>query len=129
MQYWLGGTDENIESMLRFLISRYSRVEGWRCKTEMPKEYPDVGLYHPIKRKIVDIIEDLPKLVPRRDNWYSFDAIVCLEGDTAHYDAVIKRFAEHNIQAIPLFPVDWMGQPSKNILKIPKSRQLMDFYR
>ena len=23
MQYWLGGTDENIESMLRFLISRY----------------------------------------------------------------------------------------------------------
>ena len=26
-----------------------------------------------------------------------------LSGDTAHYDAVIKRFTEHNIQVIPAF--------------------------
>ena len=26
-----------------------------------------------------------------------------LSGDMAHYDAVIKRFAEHNIQVIPAF--------------------------
>ena len=48
MQYWLGGTDENIEAMLRFLISRYSGITEWRGGTvPSPIEYPDVGLYHP----------------------------------------------------------------------------------
>ena len=106
MQYWLGGTDENIESMLRFLISRYSRVEGWRgCKTEMPKDYPDVGLYHPdSKEKIVDSIEDLPKLEsPVGTIGILLMRSYVLSGDTAHYDAVIKRFTEHNIQVIPAF--------------------------
>ena len=106
MQYWLGGTDENIESMLRFLISRYSRVEGWRGgKTEMPKDYPDVGLYHPdSKAKIVDSFEDLPKLdSPVGTIGILLMRSYVLSGDTAHYDAVIKRFTEHNIQVIPAF--------------------------
>jgi len=106
MQYWLGGSDENIESMLRFLISRYSRVESWRgCKTEMPKDYPDVGLYHPdLKEKIIDSIEGLPKLEsPLGTVGILLMRSYVLSGDTAHYDAVIKRFTEHNIQVVPAF--------------------------
>jgi magnesium chelatase subunit H len=30
MQYWLGASDENLEAMIRFLISRYSRHAAWR---------------------------------------------------------------------------------------------------
>jgi magnesium chelatase subunit H len=26
MQYWLGGSDDNVEAMIRFLISRYARA-------------------------------------------------------------------------------------------------------
>jgi len=106
MQYWLGGTDENIESMLRFLISRYSSVEGWRGhKIELPKEYPDVGLYHPNSDgKIFTSIEDLPKLEnPAGTIGILLMRSYVLSGDTAHYDAVIKRFTEENIQVIPAF--------------------------
>lgn len=30
MQYWLGASDDNIEAMVRFMISRYCRHAGWR---------------------------------------------------------------------------------------------------
>ena len=30
MQYWLAGSDDNVEAMLRFLLSRYCRIENWR---------------------------------------------------------------------------------------------------
>ena len=48
MQYWLGGSDDNIEQMLRFLVSRYAAGTDWRRATaKAPVDYPDVGLYHP----------------------------------------------------------------------------------
>lgn len=52
MQYWLGGSDENVEAMLRFLLNRYARESGWKAapKAAAPIEYPDCGLYHQIGR-------------------------------------------------------------------------------
>ena len=48
MQYWLGGSDDNIESMMRFLIGRYSGRADWaQVKAAAPIDYPEVGLYHP----------------------------------------------------------------------------------
>ena len=48
MQYWLGGSDDNLEAMIRFLVSRYSTNRGWQAvKAAAPVDYPDVGLYHP----------------------------------------------------------------------------------
>ncbi|MDK2774248.1 MAG: DUF3479 domain-containing protein, partial [Tabrizicola sp.] len=48
MQYWLGGSDDNIESMVRFLVSRYAPNRDWnKVKAALPVDYPDVGLYHP----------------------------------------------------------------------------------
>jgi len=48
MQYWLGGSNDNIEAMIRFLISRYCHIEEWRGgHVPAPQEYPETGLYHP----------------------------------------------------------------------------------
>ena len=48
MQYWLGGSDDNVEGMIRFLIGRYARRPNWSGGREvLPVEYPEVGLYHP----------------------------------------------------------------------------------
>ena len=48
MQYWLGGSDDNIREMLRFLVSRYSGDQDWaRVEAAAPVDYPEVGLYHP----------------------------------------------------------------------------------
>ena len=106
MQYWLGGTDENIELMLRFLISRYSKVERWRGSTvSLPKEYPDVGLYHPdLKNKITESFEEFPKKTNHRGTiGLLLMRSYVLSGDTAHYDAVIRAFEKQNIQVIPAF--------------------------
>ena len=64
MQYWLAGSDENVEAMIRFLISRYSHVDSWRGgRVPAPIEYPDLGIYHPdIPGHITTNSKDIPSL-------------------------------------------------------------------
>ena len=65
MQYWLGGSDDNVEALVRFLIGRYgdeAKVKPIKAKAAAPIEYPDVGLYHPrLKDRITTDINDLPR--------------------------------------------------------------------
>jgi len=115
MQYWLGGTDENIEAMLRFLISRYAGVSQWRGGIVAPPiEYPDVGLYHPdlAGRITVD-----PNALPVVENPIGRVGLLLmrsyvLSGDTAHYDAVIREFEKKNIQVVPAFAGGLDGRPA-----------------
>lgn len=115
MQYWLGGSDDNVEQMIRFLVSRYSSVSAWnKIEAEAPVDYPDVGLYHPdLADRICTDIADLPG--PKNP-----DATVgllmlrsyVLASDTAHYDAVIRAFEAQNIRAIPAFAGGLDGRPA-----------------
>ena len=47
MQYWLAGSEENIANMVRYLASRFVPGLGDTSKLSAPRNYPDVGLYHP----------------------------------------------------------------------------------
>ncbi|MEL7177646.1 MAG: magnesium chelatase subunit H, partial [Pseudomonadota bacterium] len=116
MQYWLGGSDDNVEQMIRFLVSRYSHEAAFRAHTaEAPIDYPDVGLYHPSLpgHHITTDINDLP--APKQ-----YTATVgllmmrsyILASDTAHYDAVIARFEAENIRVIPAFAGGLDGRPA-----------------
>ena len=106
MQYWLGGSDTNIESMLRFLISRYCRFEAWQnCAAAPPEDYPEVGLYHPdLPGKMTTDITALP--VPQKPvatvGLLLMRSYV-LSDDTAHYDAVIRSFEANGLKVIPAF--------------------------
>ena len=106
MQYWLGGSDTNIESMLRFLISRYCRIEAWQnCAAAPPEDYPEVGLYHPdLPGKMTTDITALP--VPQKPvatvGLLLMRSYV-LSDDTAHYDAVIRNFEANGLKVIPAF--------------------------
>jgi len=106
MQYWLGGSDTNIESMLRFLISRYCRIQAWQnCATAPPEDYPEVGLYHPdLPGKMTTDITALP--VPQKPvatvGLLLMRSYV-LSDDTAHYDAVIRSFEANGLKVIPAF--------------------------
>jgi magnesium chelatase subunit H len=65
MQYWLGGSDDNIEAMMRFLIARYAAGEwrGNRIKAAAPHRLPRcVGLYHP---DLAGRITTDPRRLPR----------------------------------------------------------------
>ena len=64
MQYWLGGSDDNIEQMIRMLVSRYAIGHDWDAvKYRAPIEYPEVGVHHPDLpgHHISTDIADLPR--------------------------------------------------------------------
>lgn len=117
MQYWLGGSDDNIEQMVRFLISRYSTRKDWRgAASKAPVDYPEVGLYHPrLKDRITTRMADLP----RPEGATATVGLLMLRSyvlasDTAHYDAVIAAFEARGIACIPAFAGGLDGRPAIN---------------
>jgi magnesium chelatase subunit H len=69
LQYWLGGSQENVFSLIRFLIDRYAdgprRALRGQAKVADPVDYPEVGVYHPrMNPRLSDRLEDLPDLPP-----------------------------------------------------------------
>jgi len=116
MQYWLGGSDENIEGMVRFLLSRYarSRPDWIGTQVALPVEYPDVGLYHPDlpAKGIITDIADLPLQGDGPTVGVLMLRSYILAGDTAHYDHVIRRFAARGIRVIPAFAGGLDGRPA-----------------
>ncbi|MEM1066834.1 MAG: magnesium chelatase subunit H [Pseudomonadota bacterium] len=116
MQYWLGGSDDNVESMIRFLLSRYSHEDAWRGRTAAaPIDYPDVGLYHP------DLpghhITTDPAALPGPDAPVATVGLLMLRSyilasDAAHYDAVIRAFEAKGIRCLPAFAGGLDGRPA-----------------
>lgn len=115
MQYWLGSSDDNIEGMVRFLISRYGRVDQWRgSDAPEPLEYPDCGLYHPdLETRITTHAADLPgPAKPRATIGLLMMRSYVLSSDTAHYDAVIRAFEARGLRVIPAFAGGLDGRPA-----------------
>mgnify|MGYP003631356734 CR=1 FL=1 len=115
MQYWLGGSDDNIENMIRFLVSRYTRVPAWRLiKADAPVEYPEVGLYHPDlpDHGITTTLADLPYAGKGPTIGLLMLRSYILAGDTAHYDHVIRSFEAQGMRVIPAFAGGLDGRPA-----------------
>jgi magnesium chelatase subunit H len=116
MQYWLGGSDDNIEQMIRMLVSRYAVGQSWKpMKAKPPIEYPEVGVYHPdlSGQHISTDAADLP----RPENAVATIGMLMLRSyilssDTAHYDAVIRAFEEKGMAVIPAFAGGLDGTPA-----------------
>ena len=115
MQYWLGGSDDNIEQMLRFLVSRYATGRSWaKTSAKAPIDYPDVGLYHPALRdRITTRLADLPRPAGTRA---TVGLLVLrsyvLADDRAHYDAVIAAFEAQGLAVVPAFAGGLDGRPA-----------------
>ena len=106
MQYWLGGSDDNIEAMIRYLLGRYASRTEWRGgSAPAPLEYPDAGLYHPdLPGRIVTDIDALPgPKNPVATVGLLLMRSYVLSSDTAHYDAVIRSFEARGMRVIPAF--------------------------
>ena len=115
MQYWLGGSDENMESMVRFLINKYGKIESENLvEASEPVQYADTGLYHPeLKERITT---DL-KMLPRPQEVKGVVGLLLmrsyiLSGDTKHYDAVIRALEEKGFFVIPAFAAGLDGRPA-----------------
>ena len=107
MQYWLGGSDDNVRAMVQFLLNRYAKSSGWKDTPEAaaPIEYPDTGLYHPdLKDRITVDAKDIPG--PKRAALTVGIVMLrsyVLSGDTAHYDGVIRAFEARGMRVLPAF--------------------------
>jgi len=115
MQYWLSGSDDNIENLVRFLISRYSTRADWQgVAAPLPVEYPDLGLYHP-DLPTPHLVTELDAL-PRRMDGPTVGVLMLrsyiLAGDTAHYDHVIRTLEARGLNVVPAFAGGLDGRPA-----------------
>ncbi len=113
MQYWLAGSDDNAFAMVRALVERYAAgprlsLRG-SFKVELPREYPDVGVYHPdMKDRMSTQLADLPARKAGAGSGAGTVGLVLLRSyvlgnDANHYDGVIRALEARGLNVIPAF--------------------------
>ncbi|MEL6531536.1 MAG: cobaltochelatase subunit CobN, partial [Pseudomonadota bacterium] len=116
MLYWLGGSDDNVEQMVRFLVGRYAADSTLRgAEAAPPIDYPDVGLYHP-DLPGHHITTDLGALPQPKNPVATVGLLMMrsyiLASDTAHYDAVIRKLQAAGLAVRPAFAGGLDGRPA-----------------
>jgi magnesium chelatase subunit H len=119
MQYWLSGSQENIAALLRFLIGRYAdgprRGHRGRIEAKAPRDYPEVGLYHPrAEGRIVEALDALPS--PAQPVRGVVGLLVLrsyvLAEDAGHYDGVIEALEARGLRVAPAFASGLDARPA-----------------
>jgi magnesium chelatase subunit H len=120
LQYWLGGSDDNVLNMVRHLIDR--GADGARkslrgkIKVEAPVDYPEVGVYHP--RMAGRFSEDahalpLPTGIPVKGTvGVLLLRSYLLSGNAGHYDGVIAALESKGLRVIPAFAAGLDSRPA-----------------
>jgi magnesium chelatase subunit H len=132
LQYWLGGSDQNLGNMVRLLVNRYA--DGPRLalrsavKVGAPIDYPDIGVYHPrLRGRIGDRAEGLPAVEGAAG---TVGLLVLrsylLAGNTAHYDGVIASFEARGLRVIPAFASGLDARPAIAKFFVRNGRPVID---
>lgn len=136
MQYWLGGSDENVYNMVRFLVDRYA--EGPRrglrgtAKVASPVEYPEVGVYHPrMKGRLAAEASGLPGAPGASGNPGGTVGLLLLRSyllasNTAHYDGVIAAMEARGLRVLPVFAAGLDARPAIERFFIEQGRVGVD---
>ncbi|MEE4204343.1 MAG: magnesium chelatase subunit H [Halieaceae bacterium] len=120
LQYWLAGSQVNLERMIKMLVQRYAAGprQGLRdlAPAAAPVEYPEVGIYHPaLVDRIAASLEQLPKAragVSEGTVGVLLMRAYALAGNTAHYDAVIAALEAKNLTVVPAFASGLDARPA-----------------
>jgi magnesium chelatase subunit H len=120
LQYWLGGSDDNVLNMVRHLIDR--GADGPRkslrgnVKVQPPIDYPEVGVYHPrMAGKFSEEASALP--TPAGTAVKGTVGILLLRsyllsGNAGHYDGVIAALESKGLRVIPAFAAGLDSRPA-----------------
>lgn len=121
LQYWLGGSEENMFNMVRFLVNRYASGprEALRHADDPPApvEYPELGVYHPrMKARMSQDISALPVVVPKESAKGCVGILLLrsylLSGNSGHYDGVIAALEAQGLQVVPAFASGLDARPA-----------------
>ncbi|MFQ3623308.1 MAG: magnesium chelatase subunit H, partial [Acetobacteraceae bacterium] len=117
LQYWLGGSQENIANLVRMLVNRYAAGPraslAGTLKVAPPAQYPDVGLYHPRARgRITERLADLPSEGRGGTVGVLMLRSYLLSGNAAHYDGAIAALEAKGLRVIPAFAAGLDARPA-----------------
>ena len=134
LQYWLGGSDDNVLNMVRHLIDR--GADGPRkslrgnVKVQPPIDYPEVGVYHPrMAGKFSEEASALPT-----PNGMAVKGTVgilllrsyLLSGNAGHYDGVIAALESKGLRVIPAFAAGLDSRPAIDTFFIKNGQVCVD---
>lgn len=133
LQYWLGGSDANMESLAGLLINRYAtgprQVWQGQLQVSEPIEYPDLGVYHPeIVGRISSSMSQLPGLKSAAKPRVGILMLrsYLLAGNTAHYDGMIAALEAKGLVVIPAFAMGLDARPAIESFFIQNDRVMVD---
>ncbi len=115
-QYWLGGSQDNLENFLLMLANKYVPELKDQVQFLDPVTYPDMGIWHPLAPEMFeDVREYLNWYVSRRDisdelreeQATTVGLILqrthLVTGDDAHYVAMVQELESLGARVIPVF--------------------------
>jgi magnesium chelatase subunit H len=120
LQYWLGGSDENMLNLVRHVVDRGAdgprRVLRGLFKPTAPVEYPEVGVYHPrLAGRLGSDAAALP-LPPQRDVKGTVGILLLrsylLSNNAKHYDGVIAALEARGLRVVPAFAAGLDARPA-----------------
>ena len=133
LQYWLGGSEENMHNLVRFLVDRYAAGERavlrGHVKAAPPQDYPEVGVYHPrMKGRLSDDAAGLPTVVSQPQGRVGLLMLrsYLLAGNTGHYDGVIAALEVQGLQVVPAFSSGLDARPAIERFFMKDGQPLVD---
>ena len=134
LQYWLAGSDDNVVDMIRALIDRYASGERaalrGAMKAEAPREYPEVGVYHPaMTPRMAATAAALPASATagkRGTVGLLMLRSYVLAKDARHYDGVIAAMEAQGLKVIPAFAGGLDGRPAIEALFMKDGKATVD---
>jgi magnesium chelatase subunit H len=128
LSYWLSGSHENLANLVRLLVTRYAdgprRELRGSLDAAAPREYPEVGLYHPrLEGRVTESLETLREIgspaapssgtgAPPRTVGLLLLRSYILADDAAHYDGVIAALEGLGLRVIPAFAAGLDARPA-----------------
>ena len=140
LQYWLGGSDENMLNLVRHVIEKGSlgprKLLRGQAKVQAPVDYPEVGVYHPRLgpdlASRLDVETDrlpLPMAVgqgARGTVGLLLLRSYLLSGNAAHYDGVIAALEARGLRVLPVFAAGLDSRPAIEQFFMPEGQPVVD---
>ena len=135
LQYWLGGSEENMFNMIRYLINKYAagprEVLRGADEPALPIEYPELGVYHPrLPSRMAEEAHELPVVVPAASAKGRVGVLLLrsylLSGNAGHYDGVITALEAQGLQVIPAFASGLDARPAVEKFFIQEGQPIVD---
>ena len=118
LQYWLAGSQDNIASMVRYLIDRFAdgprRHLRGTLSPAAPVDYPETGLYHPrLPKRFTARLDDLPGRAGAKGTvGLLIMRSYVLAGNAAHYNGVIEAMEARGLRVVPAFAAGLDARPA-----------------